>query len=208
MQYQVAILSADETFARMLEVEFSGLGLRTLAAREMADEDRAQIVILDLDSATPPPVGVCKRLIGFSRKPAISAEGARRCSMILRRPFRVSLLREEILRQMGRGAYQDLPVAQVQTKKHKLGLDMKNRALLGGDRPIPLSPQEFRLMQCLLEKRGQTVSYAELERTLGGEDANKLRVYICHLRSKTKSLREGGLIQTVRGQGYGIPRFS
>ncbi len=205
MQYQVAILSADERFARMLEVEFSLLGLKVLAAREMRAEDRAQIVILDLDSATPPPVGICKRLIGFSRKPAITAEGARRCSMILRRPFRVSLLREEILAETGRGPYRETAETKPGTPpKRKLALDMKNRALLGGEQPIPLSPQEFRLMQCLLEKRGQTVSYTDLQQSLGGEDANRLRVYICHLRSKTKSLREGGLIRTVRGQGYGI----
>ncbi len=206
MQYQVAILSADEGFARMLEVEFSLLGLRVLTAKEMGTEDRAQVVILDLDSAVPPSVGVCKRLIGFSRKPAIRAEGARRCSMILRRPFRVSLLREEILSEMGRGLYRESsPVKPNVPPKRKLALDMKNRALLGGEQPIPLSPQEFRLMQCLLEKRGRTASYAELQKRLGGEDANRLRVYICHLRSKTKSLREGGLIQTVRGQGYSIP---
>ena len=205
MQYQVAILSADESFARMLEVEFSLLGLKTLATRELRSEDRAQIVILDLDSATPPPVGVCKRMIGFSRMPAITAEGARRCSMILRRPFRMGLLREEILMQTGRGLYRETAEkAPISPQKRKLALDMKKRALLGGDQPIPLSPQEFRLMQCLLEKRGQTVSYADLERSLGGEDANRLRVYICHLRSKTKGLCEGGLIFTVRGQGYGI----
>jgi DNA-binding response OmpR family regulator len=205
MQYQVAILSADESFARMLEVEFSLLGLKVFNAKELRAEDRAQIVILDLDSATPPSVGVCKRLIGFSRKPAITAEGARRCSMILRRPFRVSLLREEILEELGRGFYQEpASVKSSVPPKRKLALDMKNRALLGGEQPIPLSPQEFRLMQCLLEKRGTVASYAELQKRLGGEDANRLRVYICHLRNKTKKLREGGLIQTVRGQGYSI----
>ena len=94
---QVAVLSADDRFARLLQLELEAWQL-TVRTGQKADSDGAEVAIVDLDSAEIPTGGNYGYLIGFSRLPALSADAdARRCAMILRRPFRMSLLRQEVL---------------------------------------------------------------------------------------------------------------
>ena len=82
MDYQVVVLTHDEVFGRMLELEFSGLALSTAVADRLAAENRTEIVILDLDSAAVPSSNQYRKMIGFSRRPAMTTQGARSCSMI------------------------------------------------------------------------------------------------------------------------------
>ncbi len=200
MNYQAVILSNDSVFARMLEIEFASCHLNVLATSELQTEDFAEILILDLDSSAVPPSEQYRTLIGFSRRPATAAEDARSCSMILRRPFRVSLLRQEVLAQIG----MCLPSDGMDYESHErsLKLDSETRTLRCGRQSVSLSPQEFRILQCLIEHRGRAVSRAKLSALIGQTTGNKTDVYICYLRRKTDSLPGGRLIRTVRGEGY------
>lgn len=202
MQYSVVILSEDRIFARMLELEFSSLRLGVLSASSLHDEDRGEVVILDLDSASPPPTERYGKLIGFSRHPATATEDARSCSMILRRPFQVSLLRREVLALLGeeRGV-EPLPR---ESASRRLRLDAEKRLLWCEGERVSLSPCEVLLMQALMETRGQVMSREDLTRRIGESGGNKTDVYICYLRRKTDGLPGGRLIQTVRKKGYRI----
>jgi hypothetical protein len=202
MNYQVVILSEDAVFARMLELEFEACHLKILATSALEAGDFAEILILDLDSVESPPSEQYRTLIGFSRRPATAAEDARSCSMILRRPFRVSLLRREVLAQTGMG----VPTSEMGYEPHErsLKLDSKTRTLHCDRQKIAMSPQEFRILQCLLEHRGRAVSRAKLSELIGTAAGNKTDVYICYLRRKTDKLPGGRLIRTVRGEGYMI----
>ncbi len=72
--------------------------------------------------------------------------------------------------------------------------------------PLNLSPREWALLEPMLQRPGVVFSRAQLEQKLYSwkEDisSNAVEVYIHGLRKKLGS----GLIQTVRGLGYVVPR--
>lgn len=205
MEYHVVVLSQDQAFARMLELEFQYLHLSVRSAPSMEATDRAEVLVLDLDSAFPPPTERYRTMIGFSRKPAMSAEWASRCSMILRRPFRMSSLRQEVLAQIGDGMPELNREALPGVPSDRgIRLDEEAGTLICDRQAVPITPNELRILRCLLQKRGTAVSREELSSTTGRSEANKTDVYICYLRRKTDSLPGGRLIQTIRGKGYQI----
>jgi len=51
-------------------------------------------------------------------------------------------------------------------------LDIGTRSLTRGDRPVPLAPQAFRLLEVLVMRRPEAVSHEELRRTLWRDAAN------------------------------------
>ena len=206
MQYQVVVLSGDTSFARMLELEFSNLQVSVMATVELRDEDGAEVLILDLDSASAPPSDQYRKMIGFSRRPAMTSPDARSCSMILRRPFRMSLFRQEVLAQLERDfRTEGFPWRGCAPEKRRIVLDEEKQRLLCDGQEISLTPKETAVLKCLLEYRGTAVSRARLSEIVGSaEKGNEADVYVCYLRRKTDGLPNGRLIQTVRGKGYQI----
>ena len=209
MEYQVAILSADAIFARMLELEFQMYDLCVLAAKELPRSDYSAVVLLDLDSATPPAAGSYGQMIGFTKNSALlSVDTHRQCAMILHRPFEVKALRSEVLSCLHYAPFsrsQDSAelVATGETKM-RYTLDEAHLLFSDGYREISLTPIEFCLMQCLLKHQGKTVSKESLSQLIGESSANKTEVYICYLRKKTDLAGGAHLIRTVRKQGYRI----
>jgi DNA-binding winged helix-turn-helix (wHTH) protein len=51
-------------------------------------------------------------------------------------------------------------------------VDVGSRSLTRGDRPVPLSPKAFRLLEVLVMRRPDAVSHEELRRTLWSDAAN------------------------------------
>jgi DNA-binding winged helix-turn-helix (wHTH) protein len=51
-------------------------------------------------------------------------------------------------------------------------VDVGTRSLTRGDRPVPLSPKAFRLLEVLVMRRPDAVSHEELRRTLWSDGAN------------------------------------
>lgn len=208
MDYQVAILSSDAVFARMLEIEFQILNLSVLAAEDMTARDHSQVILLDLDSVPPPPAGCYRHMIGFTRDSALlTVDGHRHCSMILHRPFEVRLLRREVLSCLAQD--QGDPVTYLPKPDLKgdrtFFLDIEKKTFTSdGGHEITLTPVECKIMACLLENRGSTVSKEEIASLIGESSANKTEVYICYLRRKTDLQNGMRLIRTVRGKGYRI----
>lgn len=69
---------------------------------------------------------------------------------------------------------------------------------------VPLTHREFRVLECLMRRKNQVLSRAQIEDSLygwGGEvESNAVEVYVHTLRRKFYS----GLIHTIRGVGYQI----
>ncbi len=207
MYYDVVVLSEDTVFARMLELEISNLRFGVTARNAMPSADRADIVLLDLDSASAPSADQYRKMIGFSRRPAMNSPDARSCVMILRRPFRMSLFRREILGQLEQTDRSDLRFfANVSLENRQISLDAEQRLLICEGETVALTPTEQAIVGCLLEHRGEPISRERLRDVIGvtGE-GNEADVYVCYLRRKTDGLPGGRLIQTVRGKGYQIP---
>lgn len=200
MEYQLVIYSTDTVFARMLELEFQMHGVSTLVLAQPNVEIVSRIALLDLDSATPPAPDSYGRMIGFTRGRTMADEETRRsCSMILRRPFEMRLLRREILES---GEFQGVGEGRRETK---ILLDAQRRTLRVDGGEVTLSPKEYALAQRLLAARGEAVTRAELAEVIGESDTNKTDVYVCYLRRKLDGISASALIRTVRGKGYMIP---
>ena len=207
MEYQILILSSDAIFARMLELELLMQGYQTAVMETFSNGVYADTVLLDLDSAHAPPLDSYRRMIGFTKHSALTADDARRrCSMILHRPFEMRLLRCEISQQDSEKSGILLPTSHDHLHGSPLLRtiylqDEKSLLVLDG-RHISLSPKEFLVMQCLLAHRGSPVSREMLSKCIGESEGNKTDVYICLLRRKTEDGSGNRLIYTIRGKGY------
>ncbi len=196
MQYQLVIYSADAVFARMLELEFSMRGMKTAVFDETREDLYSNIAILDLDSATPPPPECYGRMIGFTRGDTMADEDTRRaCSMILRRPFEMRLLRREVLA----GGMDEREETE---RTNRIVLDVDGGILRINGREAKLTPKELLLMRALYENRENVVSREALAEAIGETGAKETDVYVCYLRRKLEKLTETRLIRTVRGKGY------
>ena len=87
-----------------------------------------------------------------------------------------------------------------------LVLDPAARSVSQAGQPVALSTREFDLLQALVLNAGRVLSREQLEQHLyswGQEvDSNAVEVHVHHLRKKLGA----GVIQTVRGVGYLLPR--
>jgi two-component system OmpR family response regulator/two-component system response regulator QseB len=87
-------------------------------------------------------------------------------------------------------------------------IDAAARTVQRAGQPVTLSTREFDLLQALALNAGRVLSREQLEQHLyswGQEvESNTVEVHIHHLRKKLGA----GLIQTVRGVGYLLPRDS
>lgn len=86
-------------------------------------------------------------------------------------------------------------------------LDEDAYQVWNGDREIPLSPTEFRLLRFLMINRGRVMSKAQIIDYVWEYDFDGnygiVETYISYLRKKLDD-GDGTLIQTVRGIGYVI----
>lgn len=201
---QVSILTADAVFGRLLLLELESRGLNVSLSERSEEETRAAVAIVDLDSAAIPPEGSYNYLIGFSRLPALSADAdARRCSMILRRPFRMSLLRREVFSRL------DLPIAEhseipraLPSEETDPPTELTAFGLSCGTRSATLTPTERRLFRSLADANGDAVARSELERIAGDKSKGNLEVHLCAVRKKLREIGSDVTVESVRRVGY------
>ena len=87
-----------------------------------------------------------------------------------------------------------------------VSLDPAIREVTLSGASVSLSRREFTVLQALMEQPGRILSRAQLEERLYGwqeeVESNAIEVHIHNLRAKLGR----SLIQTVRGEGYRVPR--
>lgn len=197
MKQQIVICSKDAVFARMLELELSLHGCSVQAVESFPNALFAEVVLLDLDSATAPPPECYRRMIGFTRGNAMTEDQTRRqCSMILRRPFAMYLLRREVL-----GAFEAQKEEQSSYPAPRFSRLPNGKLALCG-KELELSPNEQVILHAMIERRGEAVSREALGALIGESVANKVDVYVCYLRKKLAKITPAKIICTVRNCGY------
>lgn len=87
-----------------------------------------------------------------------------------------------------------------------LKVDLQSHRVERAGRTLTLTAQEWALLECLLRRRGQVVTRAELTAYVWDENhdpfGNLLEVLVWRLRKKIDGGSDVPLIHTVRGAGY------
>jgi DNA-binding response OmpR family regulator len=122
----------------------------------------------------------------------------------LTKPFAVAELIARVRNLLKRDASPDHKRATIRI--HDLELDLMQREVTRGGRPIRLTTQEFVLLEFLCRNAGRVVTRSMiLERVWGirfEPETNTLDVHISHLRAKLDRAGDEPLIETIRGKGY------
>ena len=106
------------------------------------------------------------------------------------------------------------PRAPGEPEVHRLGsltIDVGRRSVTYNDRPVPVTPTEFRLLAALASEPDQVFSREELaNRVWGYESIGESRVVDVHIRRLRQKLDEAEVtsptIVTLRGFGYKLSR--
>jgi two-component system, OmpR family, response regulator len=96
-----------------------------------------------------------------------------------------------------------------QLRAGTITLDRIRRTVTGGGRKIDLQSQEFKLLEYLLQHKGQAVTRSMLLENVWSYHfdtrTNVIESHMSRLRAKLAEVGEGDLIQTLRGVGYTVP---
>lgn len=207
------ILCRDGRLSRLLENELAYLGVsaRTAEALPPPDEDLCLLVVdgdefLLSDCARLATDCGCPLLI-FGRETApLPPEGGE----FLRRPFVLTDLEDALRRLLAAtaapsplwgGMEAHRPCRTAQPPAAAPLLTVENGNVLVAGKPLPMTPAEQAIFDCLFAHRGETVTKEALLSLLGG-GGNSVEVYVCKLRTKLEKPLGRRMIVTVRGVGY------
>ncbi|MDH4023009.1 MAG: response regulator transcription factor [Gammaproteobacteria bacterium] len=122
------------------------------------------------------------------------------------KPFNLDELKARINALMRRTAGQAQPILRagsVEMNTHAREVRVEGRV-------VTLTAYEYRILEMLIMRAGRVVSKQELTDQLYDQDferdSNVVEVLLTRLRKKLDPDRALGLIETVRGQGYRMPR--
>jgi two-component system OmpR family response regulator len=124
------------------------------------------------------------------------------------KPFSVVEIGARIEALLRRSRGTAVPVGSV-LSLHDLTVDPQRHEVRRAERPVELSPTEFRLLHYLITHPGQVLSKAQILEAVWqydfGGDSVVVERFISNLRRKVDDGEEP-LIQTVRGVGYALRR--
>ena len=209
------ILCTDSRLSRLLETELAYLGVAARATESIPDPDgELCLLVADGDAF---PVSDCLELAEACSCPLLLfgrevTELPSAAGIFLRRPFGLDRLEEEARRLLvptasplwAMASGSPLPPSSVPATPatdHAPAVALADGVLTVLGKPVPLTPAETALLECLYAHRGEAVSREELATLLGG-GGNSVEVYICKLRAKIEKPLGRRMILTVRGKGY------
>ena len=217
----ILIADDDASLRVVLAVLFQEEGFNVLEAADgldclrMAYERHPDLVLLDIMMPGKDGRDVCRRLREISNVPiimltAVSVEGDKVQTLsdgaddYVTKPFNNDELVARIRTVLRRSRPERRPTAY---NDGRLLVDLEERKIKLADKPITLSPKEWRLIECLVKHQGRVVSRETLLRYAWGDgydkDFNSLKVFISHLRRKlNEPPKRPRYIQTERDLGY------
>jgi len=117
----------------------------------------------------------------------------------LTKPFSVNEFEARVRALLRRTAAPAVPLSVA-----GLTVDMAAKRLQVNEKPVDLTPREWRLLELFLTRPGRVLSKEQIaDRLFNGDDqfsANAIEVHVSRLRAKIESA--GVRIRTVRGFGY------
>ncbi len=192
-------------------------GKSALAA---AEEHPVDLIILDIGMPEMDGIEVCRRIREWSQVPIImlSARAGEKDKVecfdggaddYLTKPFSVNELLARIQVVLRHHGNLKADSRQASFTLGEVEVNLAKRVLTHSGTPVPVTPTEFSLLQCLLTNRGKVLTYKMiLSQVWGGDyDSEKqyVTVFIGRLRKKLEPNPEKpSYILTVPGVGYYI----
>jgi DNA-binding response OmpR family regulator len=185
-----------------------------VAGLNLAQQERYDVLLLDLNLPRLDGLNVCKRLRATGDDSPVLMLTARDrlqdkidgfrvgTDDYLVKPFELQelVVRVHALARRRSGQAQVLRCAD-------LVMNLSEKTALRGDRPIKLSPTGWRLLEALMRASPDVVSRQGLERAVWGDeppDSNSLKVHIFNLRKTIDASAEKRLLHTVAGHGFAV----
>ncbi|MFP5441640.1 MAG: response regulator [Gammaproteobacteria bacterium] len=207
---QVLLVEDDDHLRIMLNTVIGERGyLVTMAttaaaAHRIASESDLDLVLLDLGLPDLDGAALIPLLKEVSAAPVIviSARDSEEQKVraldagaddYLTKPFGVSELLARMRSALRRAARDD-PATSAATAGYRCGalvIDIARRQVTVGDRPVHLTPVEFRLLAALARRAGKVSTHRQLLREVWGplheQDGHYLRIYMRQLRGKIEA---------------------
>ncbi len=234
MTFPQRVLVADddrairESLARALELEgyevvavADGVESLTLVRRETFDA-----LVLDVLMPGVDGLGVCRVLRGDGNRTPVLMLTARQetadrvagldagADDYLPKPFELDELLARLRALLRRASFATEPTDAADERDvlrlASLAVDPSARRAWWTDNELPLTKNEFDLLELLTRNEGIVLDHTTIyERIWGydfGADSKNLAVYIGYLRRKLAAADAPSLIHTVRGVGYTVRR--
>ena len=219
--YRIFLVEDDEVIAGAVKRHLEGWGYTVRCAQafdrvlqEFAAFD-PQLVLLDISLPFFNGYHWCQEIRKVSKVPILfltSAGDSVNTVMamqlggddLLAKPFDLQVLSAKV-QAMLRRAYDFGPAAHLLSCGEAV-LNVSDGTLTVGGQRLELTRNEFRILQMLLERKGQTVSREALMTRLWESDSfvdeNTLTVNVGRLRRKLEAAGLPDLIRTRKGEGY------
>jgi two-component system, OmpR family, response regulator len=212
----VLVVAADPSMRGALTAELTRDGYRVTAiatgaaAVRLLDEEQVDLVVVDVD--TPDLPDLARERLTFSDRPPVLCVTA--CELLAELVPMLGTRIEDYITKPCRSA-ELLARAQVLVRDRSgtgpvdvlrhgdLLLDDAVRRAWRGDRPLEVTPAEYRLLRHLLRNAGRVLSKEQLARYVWGEsrEVNAIERLVSRLRQKVDETPPA-LIHTHRGFGY------
>jgi DNA-binding response OmpR family regulator len=224
MEIKVLIIDDDIEFLRLITRIFESAGAQVITALDglegMSNILTFQPDLIILDVMLPGIDGfqICKLIRQFSNVPLIMLSGLDQEHLILQgldagaddilaKPLNPEILLGRVKAVLRRSQQTYGDTNAYNYNDGYLKFDADRHRILIGEKPIKLTPVEFRLLAYLLSNLGKVVSFEKILFNVWGQDylgrEEYVHVYISNLRSKIEEdPKKPRYIQTVHGVGY------
>lgn len=223
MNYRILVVEDDDVIAGAVASHISSWGCEVRRATNYADvmadfnEFDPQLVLLDVGLPYFNGYHWCSEIRRVSRVPVMFISSASDNMNIvmamnmggddfIAKPFDLDVLTAKV-QALLRRTY-DFGSPEPALTAHGAVLDMNAGVLEYEGEHIPLTKNELRILQSLLEKRGKVVSRDDLMMRLWQTDSfvdeNTLTVNVTRLRRKLDAVGLGDFVKTRKGLGYTI----
>jgi DNA-binding response OmpR family regulator len=221
----ILLVDDEESVQKLLTYPLERDGYRVVQARDgdealaRFDEEKVDLVVLDVMLPRVDGLEVCKRLRAQSTVPIVmlTARGDELDKVLglelgaddyITKPFSIREFRSRVkalLRRASAPKYE--PRDREAIEVGELRIDPSRRSVEVGGKPVQLTYVEFELLRSMALKPGRVFSrHALLEALWGAAEYREPRtidVHVRHLREKLEAdPREPRYILTVRGVGY------
>ena len=185
---------AEGNTSKLIALECERLGLNCKISKAPITD--AGLYICDVNLANADALPQDKTVI-------IGAQNERGFENSLGIPFLLTDLRQMLIKALSGNTPHKAEASKKQKRTTAFLLSEKEEKVKIRGKEISLSPTEFKIFNLLFSRKGEVVTYDEINSLIGTANSNKANVYVCFLRKKLEAHGDK-IIYSVRSKGFMI----